>query len=301
MENENELPNTIFTALKYPRENLYNNGLPFNTMLASAVDKVKYRVLKDNMPGMIIIDGVPGTGKTNLAINLLIYLQQSDIDLKSQYACGGSEFHEKLEICNLKGYYVMIYDEFGDANKRGALTRFNRQLIRTFEMFRTYKILIIGVLPNFNSLENQIYEMQLPRGLIHCQYKNENAGYNEGSTYSLDKMNKLREYMSNMGTRKYLAFRWVTPSFRFNSKVLPINRDKQITTISDKFKKEAVSETSMKLMGFISLKELTTKIGKTDRWVRLKIAENKIKPERVWKRRNYYNEKVYDLLETYGR
>jgi hypothetical protein len=293
------LPETIFTALEFPRKYLYSNGLPFNNALAENLDRIKYKILHDKEAGIVLIDGKVGMGKTNTGINALIYLQQGEIDLENQYACGGEVFLEKLEICHKLGYHYIIYDELSDLHKRGALSSFNKVLNRTFDTFRVYEILVIGILPRIDSLENEVFKTELPRLLIHINKKSQDAGYNSGKCYSLYRTNLIRERMEKLGKRQTLAYKMVTPNFHFKSKVLPPERNKEITALALKYKKMIQSESSIKLSGHLNIKDLAHELNMGEMWVRVKIGLLKIKPIKVFKRKNYYDKDTVDLLETY--
>jgi len=297
MEYKKNIPNTIFTGLEYPEENLYDNGLPFNDAIANNIDDAKIRVLDKNMPAMILIDGVPGSGKTNLGVNALIYAQQKMIEWEYQYACGGNDFQEKLAISYEKKLHVIIYDELGDLNKRGALSTFNKVLIQTFETFRTYKILVIGILPRIDYLENSIFDLQLPRGLLHCTDKKQKSGYNDGKGYSLHRMNLIRERMEKLGKRKYQAYKQITPNFLFHSKVLPPNMDKKVTELATKYKKKVLSHGIMKAKGLLTYKDIKIKLGVSEDWVRRAVFTYKLKPEYIHKRKNYFSPDIISILE----
>lgn len=272
---------------------LYNNGLPFTKGLDSNLDDIKDRVLNKNKAALVIIDGGVGEGKTTLSVHCAEYLSGQAIVFKDQLAMGGQDFTKKLRTCFINGYLVIIYDEAGDFNKRGSLTRFNAMLNRVFETYRAFKIIVILSLPLFSVLDNDLFDKQIPRLLIHCYGRGDN--YGEYKAFSLYRMLFVREKMKKL-TVKTAAYGMVEPNFRGHFKNLPSDRSKALDIYSTSGKLDVLELADIKFKGLLSYEDLSKKLYKSIIWVRKKISDLKIKHKKIYKKRRYFDNNVLDRL-----
>ena len=148
-------------------EAAYNHGYPFSESLFTDVIKPCIKNLKRH-PSILVIDGTAGTGKTTLAVQLVDAINKQEMDLENgdQLAFGGKDLIAKAEKVSEAGLKVIIFDE-ADIDKRGALSRFNLNLIGFFREYRSLSILIILIIQNVSWLDNRLFEMGVVDGLIH--------------------------------------------------------------------------------------------------------------------------------------
>lgn len=266
-----------------------------------ALDMQIKRVHK-NKASLIIIDGQVGEGKTTWAVEVADYINSKNnlpqIDLKEpkQYAYGGEDFTEKLRLCYESKLPVCIYDEAGDFNKRGALTKFNKMLNRTFETFRAFKIIVILVLPSFHVLDNDLFDKGIPRLLFHCHGRTETMGFFKA--YGLYRMYYLKEAMRK-AVVKQQAFSYTWPNFHGRFRDLSVTRSKQIDTISRRKKLSSLTDAEISMQGLLTYKDLSRKFNRTTVWVRVISNKLKIKPIKMIRRRQYFDESVIELFENY--
>lgn len=265
---------------------------PFTGNLSESVSDLKKRV-KMKKASMIIIDGSIGEGKTTLAEHVANEYQGFPIDYKKQYAMGGEQFQEKLQICIDSGLDVLIYDEAGDFNKRSALTKFNAEINRIFETYRTYGILIIMALPSMDSLDNNLFEKGIPRLLLHCYNRNNN--YGRYSAYSLYRMYYLRDNFKGSVVKPH-AYKKTKPNYYGTFLNLPNERSLALEKISTDGKREILSLTILKNKGLLNYHEISRAVGRSLRWVKEKINEIDVQPEQVYKRAKYFDKSVLPQL-----
>jgi len=284
----------------------YEHGLPFSTKLASNIDNLMLRI-KNKKASLLVIDGGVGEGKTTLGIHVSDYAMggykkvaenkwektKIETDFKKQYAMGGDQFQEKLQICYETKTITVIYDEAGDFNRRGALTQFNQRLNRIFETYRAFKILVIIILPSFNVLENSLFDLKVPRLLINCYGRNNKQG--NFRAYSLYRMHYIKHKMTKLVVKEY-AYSQVVPNFRGHYLDVEAYRSAELDKISTAGKLNIVSENVLKSRGLISLKEMGSKLCRSERWVRANLTKLKIKHQTTHKRRNYYDITALEFL-----
>lgn len=251
------------------------------------------------------MDGGVGEGKTTLMVHILDYinkinklplleLENEKGELGDQLAMGGADFLKKLSVCHQKKLVCVGYDEAGDFSKRGSLTNFNAMLNRTFETFRGYKILVVVGLPNFNVLDNNLFDNQIPRMLIHLSGRTKTQGNFDG--YGLDEMNWIRFWMGKWPKHKTKAYSMVTPNFRGHFLDLSKDRSKQLDRVSTKNKLAILEKSSVKIEGLISYPEIATKLEMSVIWVRKAVANLKIKHKRLVNRAKYFEPEVVAQL-----
>lgn len=283
--------------------NLYENGLPFSEKLAENIKDLIDRI-KFNKASMIIVDGGVGEGKTTLAVesadyvNSLYGLPEIKLELKDhpQLAQGGADFLKQLRACYEKKLVVIIYDEAGDFNRRGALTRFNAMLNRTFETFRGFKILVILCLPSFSVLDSDIMNKQIPRLLLHLDSRTMESGNFKG--YSLYRMMYIKDKMKKLVVKPF-AYDLVEPNFYGHFLDLPKERAKKLDKISTKGKMDVLKKAEVRIEGLMGYSDISKKLGRSIVWVRMAVSKLKIKPTRVITRLRYFDENTVNRLADY--
>lgn len=271
---------------------LYDHDLPFSVGLDLNLDDIKDRIER-RKAALIVIDGGVGEGKTTLAVECAEYITGEEIIFVEQLAMGGGDFAKKLKICFNKGYVVVVYDEGGDFNKRGSLTRFNAMLNRIFDTYRAFKILVFICLPNFSVLDNSLFDKQIPRLLLHCESRNDYYGDYKG--YSLYRMFYLREKMKKL-TVKPFAFSLVEPNFRGHFLDLKPERSKELDKYSISGKLDILDMSEITFEGLLSFYEVSEKIEKSVSWVKKKMTALEIREKKTYKNRKYFDQGVLEIL-----
>lgn len=277
----------------------YDNGLPFSSGLDHNLNRQAGRI-ELNKATLIVFDGGVGEGKSTMMVHCGDYLQQkllkdskSILDLKKQYAMGGVQFQEKLQMCIDSKLPVVIYDEGGDFNKRGSLTAFNQRLNRVFETYRGYRIVVLLGLPNVKVLDEQLFDNRIPRLLINCYGRNKKSGNFRG--YSLFRMYYIRHKM-----KKFIvpskAYNSVEPNFRGHFLDLPPERSKELDKVCSEGKRDTLNENILQNRGLVHTAQIEKALHRSRAWVTLKIRKHKFKPEYRYKRMNYYSKEVMETL-----
>ena len=284
-------------------KHLYEHGLPFSEKLAEnlkdLVDRIRF-----NKASMIIVDGGVGEGKTTLMvemadhINSLYDFPDISLELKNhpQLALGGADFLKQLRLCYEKKLVVIIYDEAGDFNRRGALTRFNAMLNRTFETFRGFKILVILGLPSFSVLDSDIMNKQIPRLLLHVSQRTEESGHFKG--YSLYRMMYIKDKMKKLVVKPF-AYDLVEPNFYGHFLDLDPVRANQLDKISTKGKMDVLKKAEVQIEGLMNYSEMAKKLGRSVVWARMVVSKLRIKPTRLISRVRYFDETIVNRLADY--
>lgn len=268
----------------------------FHKRLATNLDLLHDRIYNKRKASLIIIDGFQGEGKSTLAVQIAEYYQQQDFDFENQIAVGGKQFQEKFDVCIEKGYKVMIYDEAGDFDKYSTYTDFNKTMSQFFRMFRTYKILVILVLPNFNDLDPRLFKNGVPRLLLHCYGK---ASIGNFKAYGLWRMEHLRlklKILSNKVLPQEI-FKYVRPNFKGEFFDLPKEKALLLDKISTEGKSDIRLQTRIKDSGLITIKQIANTLGRSILWVKQKISKKEIKPALIYKRTNFYDKDIIETLE----
>jgi hypothetical protein len=263
---------------------LYENGLPFDTTLSFNLDEQKKRVER-NKASLIIVDGQQGEGKTTLACHAVSYMQGKPIDLDKQLAYGGAEFQEKLQLCIDAGLHYIIYDEAGDYSRKGSLTKFNKDLDRVFETYRTYRIIVVMVLPLFSVLDNSLFDKGIPRMLLNCYGRNNYGNYR---VYGIAEMAYLRHYMDKEIV-KMKAYQKVTPNFRGHFLDLVPEVSRALDILSTTKKKDILSESVLRNRGLRSAEQIAKDYNMTKVTINRFLKELNAKPVSIYKRARYYD------------
>lgn len=278
------------------------NPWPFSKALAWNLDDLDDRIFKMNKAALVVIDGGVGEGKTTLAVHVVDYingkhgLPPMDIPSKEQIGLGGVDFAKKLRLGFKKKFPVIVYDEAGDFNKRGALTRFNAMLNRTFETFRAFKILVVLCLPTLNVLDNDLFDKNIPRLGVHCSGRTMKQGHIKG--YSNYRMLYIRAKMTKLVVKSF-AYGIVEPNFYGHFKDLPADRRRQLDIMSTKGKIRELEKSEVKLEGLVSYNDISTRLVRSVRWIQLAFNDLKIRQVKVIENRKYFDSSVIDILADY--
>jgi len=284
----------------------YKSGLPFSTSLALDLDDISLRV-NQNKASMVIIDGQIGTGKTTLGVHCADYLngayiregegfrfdESKSIDLEVGVALGGSDFTKKLKLSFEKKQAVLIYDEAGDFNSRGALSKFNGLLNRVFETFRAFKVVVVMCLPFFPSLDGSLMVKGIPRILIHID--NRNLKYGDYRVYSLWHMFYILHKMKKLIV-KTDSFRFTDPCSFGHFLDLPKARARKLDVISTKNKLDVLGDVEVRIEGFYTYADLSKRLGRSVSWISKTINIMKLPCKRIHRNKKYFDENILDLL-----
>lgn len=282
---------------------VYEHGLPFSETLHKNIVSQNKRVFEEKKASLIIIDGGVGEGKTTLAVEVADAFNKlhghDEILLNRtqhpQLSMGGKEFMQNLRVCYTLKLVVLIYDEAGDFNRKGAITRFNQMLMRTFETYRGFKIVVILSLPNFAVLENDLFDAKIPRMLIHCHDRGK--GHGNFSGYSLAGMGWLRYWYDKLPKgSKYKCYRKVTPNFRGHFLDISPARSKKLDMISTKGKLEILKKAEVRAEGLLTYKDLSAKVGRSLSWVKQMVSKHKIKYKKSIGLVRYFDEDTLNRL-----
>lgn len=279
---------------------VYDHGLPFSKELATNLDALDQRV-KINKASMVLIDGAIGEGKTTLAIHVADYINKINdcepmsLDNKHpQLSMGGADFLKHLRVCFDKKLPVCIYDEAGDFNKRGSLTRFNAMMNRTFETFRGFKIMVIVVLPSAHVLDQDLFDKAIPRLLLHAQDRGTKWGNFKG--YSLYNALYIKARMKKLVVKPF-AYSIVKPNFRGHFLDLDPVRSKLLDLVSTEGKLAMLRKSELEVDGLMPYSIMANKLGRSMQWCYTTVSALKLKPSRTINKVKYYNQDVLNRLQ----
>lgn len=283
----------------------YKSGLFFDKTLALNLDKQTSNRIDINFPSLIIIDGGQGQGKTTLMVQIIDYINNKfglgpcSLKLKNhpQLALGGKEFIRNFNICKAQGWPIIGYDEAGDFSRRGSISRFNSMINRRFETFRSSNIIVILCLPNFNILDNNLFDLNVPRILLHLKDRELTRNYGNYAAYSLYGMNWIRYWFEKLNKAvRYKCYEKTSPNFQGHFKDLSPARKEELRKLSDFGKDKESQIAEIKAEGLLTYSDLSYKVNMSIPWVRLMISKKKLKAERIVKRVKYFKPEIVDIL-----
>jgi len=178
--------------------------------LKSNLDFLKHAVVKKNYDGFIVIAGREGFGKSTLAGQIAVYL---DPTYNLDRCCfTADQFIEAAE--GAEKFQAIVFDEtMGYLSSRGAMSSFNRDLIKIFSEMRSKNLFIILCIPNFFELD-RYPAMHRSTGLLYI--------FKRGRFGSYDYNTKKKLYLIG---KKYYSYN-VPPNFRGNFfKYFPLNQE----------------------------------------------------------------------------
>lgn len=292
---------------------VYKSGLYFSECLGECLTEQINKRININFPSLIIIDGGQGQGKTTLMahiiddINKKRNIPECELTLghHPQIALGGQEFTKNFNMCKAEGYPIIGYDEAGDFSRRGSISRFNAMINRRFETFRSSNMIVVLCLPNFNILDNHLFDLQIPRLLLHLRDRETTINYGNFWSYSLFGMNWVRYWHAKLPSAiRYKAYQKVTPNFLGHFQNLPDERREQLLKLSNFGKDRESKVAEIKAEGLLTSIDISQKCNRSIVWVRNKYRELRIKPIRKIDKVNYYTkeqmEQLLDHLEGLG-
>jgi len=284
--------------------NLFANGTPFDKP-ELIVKNIKTSIirLKDRQPVLEIIDGGQSTGKTTLAVlkadeynkasgQPVINLTEKD---GVQYAFGGEQLIKKLPLCYDQNKPVIIYDESGDYNRKGALSRFNKTMDRAMDMVRIFQVAIIVVCHDFTKLPRELIDKKIATMLTHCKQRNPGSGYASAQVYDYTGMCWIQHYRKQEVVPE-MAYSKVYPNFHFRFKDLSPERSSQLHSLGGGKKIELFKQTEVKISGLLNYKELSYKVGMSEIWVKQQIKKLHITEESIYKKKKYFNPEIAHTL-----
>jgi len=284
---------------------IYDHGLPFSQKLAENI-RSQLKRIDGKRASLVILDGGIGSGKTTLAIELMDYTNKErglttvSLGLKDhpQMALGGKQFSSQFRACDKLKLPAITYDEAGDFSRRGAITQFNMMLNRLFETYRGFKIMVIVCLPNFNVLDNQLFDNQIPRMLIHITGRN--MKYGNFKVYSLSQMNWIRYWFDKLPKgAKHKCFSKVEPNFQGHFLNLLPGRERILDKLSTFGKKNLLKQTDIAMRGLLDYQEIANQTNRSINWVRLNLKQMKIEHVTLIDQKKMFDKTV--LAALYSR
>jgi hypothetical protein len=286
---------------------LYKNGLAFHDDLKLNIDDQLERRIDANFPSLIFIDGGQGQGKTTLLIHLIDYinskknLQQCSLKIKyhPQLSLGGKEFLQHFNICKKEKLPALGYDEAGDFSKRGAISNFNRIIIRVFETFRSSNIIVFVCLPTFNVSENHIFDLQIPRMLLHLKGRKKGAEYGNYYAYSLYQMNWIRYWHNKLPTAiRYQCYKKSVPNFRGHFLNLPPGRAEELRLLSDHGKNKFSQQAEINVQGLLQYEDLARATNRSIETLR-RIVPTLLRPAKQYGNRKFFDSSAIKILQDH--
>jgi len=283
---------------------VYDHGLPFRELLAKNIDDLMERIRKKKA-SLLIVDGGVGEGKTTLGVHLADYVNirygtGKPVDFRgAQMAMGGKEFGEKLIQCHDEKLLVILYDEAGDFDKKTTLSNFNRRLMRIFEMYRGFKILVILALPRFYKLENELFDLGIPRMLVHCEDRTEGQG--NFRVFDLEQMYYIKHHAMKIIV-KPKCYDFGMSNFQGHFLDLPPERSRDLDAVSVASKRRETKKTVFDVKGRFSVELIAKHFGMSIRWVRLKLKEVEDVGDVVtFERKKWYRKEILQQIEELER
>lgn len=130
--------------------------------LQSNLDYIKKDVMK-KYDAFLVVSGREGFGKSTLAAQIATYL---DPTYCIERCCFTATQFEKA-VNKAKKYDAIIFDEtMGYLSSRGAMSHFNKKLIKIMSEMRSKQLFIILCIPNFFELD-RYPALHRSTGLIH--------------------------------------------------------------------------------------------------------------------------------------
>jgi len=256
-----------------------------------------------NKGSMICISGQTGEGKTTLAVQIAEYYQGYPLDFEKQIGMGGTDFTMKREICIKEGFPVIIYDEAGDLIGKRAMSRFNIDLVRDFELQRVFKLFVILCLPSFRSLDSSLFdERGLVRAVIQVYDRDNDKGFY--SWFGRVKTNLLIAIMSDKKKRPPISDHlflsdkscYIKPDTGGEWFDLPRDRALVLEKISLRGKAQILEERTAKETGLLNYQDVARKSERSVNYVRSLFSQKQIKPVRKIGRITYYDPDVLEIF-----
>jgi len=197
-----------------------------DSYLRSNLDSLRESVRKD-FDAFVIVAGREGYGKSTIAAQAAIYC---DPTYNLDRCCFTAEqFIEAVK--NAEKFQAIVFDEtMGYLSSRGAMSKFNRALIKVMSEMRSRNLFVFLCIPNFFELD-RYPAMHRSTGML--------LTYRRGRIGSYDYNTKKKLYLKG---KKYYSYN-VPPNFIGNfPKYFPIDK-----VAYEKKKQKAINEWDIKL------------------------------------------------------
>lgn len=179
-----------------------------------------YKLLvKKSRDLVFVVTGYEREGKSTIANSILKYLDPT-FDL-NRCAFNGEDFIDMLD--KAKNFQAICYDEAQEFTSRGAITKFNRQLVQALSVIGMKQLYIAICLPSFFELD-RYPAIHRSNFLIRVYSTKGKRGYFE--FWNREKKKKL--YLFGKKSMNYFE---VSPNFRgcFVNKAFPFNKEDYTT------------------------------------------------------------------------
>lgn len=284
----------------YHRGLVYDHGLPFRQLLADNVDDLMVRIQRGKA-SLLVIDGGVGEGKTTLGKHLGTYVNirygsGKPLDIRGpQLAMGGTNFQENILLCHDNRLPVLLYDEAGDLDKKTTLSKFNRNLMRIFEMYRGFKILVILCLPRFYKLENELLDLGVWRMTVHCEDRTDRQG--NFRAYDIEQTYYIKHFAQKIVV-KPKCYDFGMSNFQGHFLNLPPEEAKDLDAVSTAAKRSETKKTVYQIKDRVPLETIMSHFGKSQRWVYNKLKEiDDIGSVRMHEHKKFYEKNIIRKIE----
>lgn len=187
---------------KFNKNLIENNTLVFDKNLAGNLNEIE-KMIKLNFDGVILIDGMEGSGKSELGKQICLYSDQTFNAEDVFYTT--EQFEDWLETAP-KGK-AGLWDEFVLAGlSADALSEMQKILIKKFTMIRKKNLIIVLVIP-YIFLLRKYFAVARTRCLIHVYTKGSTRGYFDFYNY------EQKIWIYNYGYKTWIYNHKVIPSF----------------------------------------------------------------------------------------
>ncbi len=149
------------------------DGFKLDGYLKSNLDYVKQNVMKQNYDSFIIISGREGYGKSTLGAQIAIYLDPTYTLDRCTFTA--EQFEEACD--GAKKFQAVVFDEtMGYLSSRGAMSKFNRGLIKIMSEMRSKNLFVIMCIPSFFELD-KYPALHRSTGLLHIKKRGRFLSY----------------------------------------------------------------------------------------------------------------------------
>lgn len=249
-------------------------------------------LINKSKAGLIIIDGASGEGKTTLAIHISEFYDKN-FNWENQIGMGGGAFMKCADWASKNNGKVVIYDEAGDFNKRGALTEFNKMINRFFETYRVFRIIPIICIPRFWVIENHLFDLGIPQMLINCYDRRDS--YGRYRVYDLRSMYYLKANVSKM-VFKPSCYSSVTPVLYGTFRNLPRDKAIKLERLSKTTKHEITENAYAKVQGLLTTSDVVRALGLSYTRTVTLLAEVGVNAVEMIGNKKYYEKSVISNL-----
>lgn len=305
-----------------PKDNgrLFDNGYAFSDDFKRNLEDLhkncvvgtgkRFRVF----PGVVIVDGGQGTGKTTAVTNWLDYLNhlsgKGPVSLEPNYhpqiARGQKEFFTNLEECKRQKLPGLLYDEAGDYTRAGHNSRENRKLGEVFDQIRETRVIIFIVLPQQAVLPHSIFFDNKVQFIAHLSRiedydeLNKLVIYPWGDDSTGPRSGNFLRNKSNTTPSAFVSFVYsnIRPDHHTYVRLgLTEDRANKLDALSSAGKSKLRIEAGLQAQGLISSNDLRQRFGLSVSQLKYMFNKNNIKPTQTVGVKNYYKDTVLELIK----